>query len=187
LNGEVVNAVSGEAETGEDYVVVARILRTRGLRGEVVAEILTDFPERFDDTRELTMLDAEGRARATLELEKHWFQKNRVIFKFKNLDSIEAVEHLIPADLAIPEAECVALEEDEFYEWQLVGCATETIDGQSIGQVAEVLHTGGVPVLVIYDEQKREHLVPLAREICVEVDVENKIIRVDPPDNLLEL
>ncbi len=175
------------SEVAGDYVVVARILRPRGLRGEVVAEILTDFPERFDDTRELTLLDAEGRARGTLELENHWFQKNRVILKFKNHDSIEAVEHLAPADLAIPESECVALEEDEFYEWQLVGCAAETVDGQKIGHVAEVLHTGGVPVLIIFDEQKREHLVPMAREICVEIDVANKLIRVDPPDNLLDL
>ena len=136
-----------------DYVVVARIVRPRGLRGEVVAELLTDFPERFDDTHELTLLDAEGRARGTLELESHWFQKNRVILKFKNLDSIEAVEHLAPVDLGIPESECVPLEDDEFYEWQLVGCAAETIDGRSIGRVAEVLQTGGVPVLIIFDDQ----------------------------------
>lgn len=175
------------SEVADDYVVVARILRPRGLRGEVVAEILTDFPERFDNTRELTLLDAEGHAGKTLELENHWFQKNRVILKFKNHDSIEAVEDLAPADLAIPEAECVALEDDEFYEWQLVGCAAETIDGRMIGRVAEILHTGGVPVLIIFDEQQREHLVPMAREICVEIDVANKMIRVDPPDNLLDL
>jgi 16S rRNA processing protein RimM len=69
----------------------------------------------------------------------------------------------------------------------LEGCRVETVEGREVGTVREVLHTGGeAPVLVIRDERGRENLVPLAESICVEIDVEAKLIRVDPPDELLE-
>ncbi|MBC7911786.1 MAG: PRC-barrel domain-containing protein, partial [Pyrinomonadaceae bacterium] len=71
------------------------------------------------------------------------------------------------------------------YNWQLIDCRVETIDKRELGRVAEVLHTGAAPVLVIKDAE-REHLIPLAESICVEVDPEAKLIRVDPPEGLLE-
>ena len=90
--------------------------------------------------------------------------------------------------MAVPESEAVELEEGEYYEWQLVGCRVETVEGAEVGRVSELLRTGGdAPVLVINDERGREHLVPLAESICVEVDVDAKLIRVDPPDELIEL
>jgi 16S rRNA processing protein RimM len=73
-----------------------------------------------------------------------------------------------------------------FYEWELIGCRVEALDGNSIGVVTEVLKTGGVEVLLIAGPQ-REHMVPMAEEICVEIDIEQKIVRIDPPDGLLDL
>ncbi len=178
---------ASENEASEDYIVIARIARPRGLRGELVADLLSDFPERFDDTTRVALLDAEGRKRREVELEAHWFQKDRVILKFKGFDTIEAAGELVTLDVAVPEVEAVTLDEDEFYEWQLIGCQVETIDKEIIGHVTDVLHTGGVPILVIKTADEKEHLVPLAKTICVEVDIAEKLIRVDAPENLLEL
>jgi 16S rRNA processing protein RimM len=70
----------------------------------------------------------------------------------------------------------------------LEGCRVETVGGVKVGTVREVLHTGGeAPVLVIRDEAERENLVPLAESICVEIDVDAKLIRVDAPEGLLEI
>jgi ribosomal 30S subunit maturation factor RimM len=70
----------------------------------------------------------------------------------------------------------------------LEGCRVETVEGVSLGTVREVLHTGGeAPVLVIRDETGRENLVPLAESICVGIDVDAKLIRVDAPEGLLEI
>jgi 16S rRNA processing protein RimM len=179
--------MSEAGEAGADELVaVACAVRTRGLRGELVAELLTDFPERFEGLENLIAVAPDG-ARTDVKLEEHWFQGNRIILKFAGFDSIEAASALIGYEFAVPERERVELEEDEFYDWELAGCRVETIGGDEIGTVCEVLRTGGVEVLVAVNaETAREHLIPLAEEICVEIDIEGKLIRIDPPEGLLE-
>ena len=94
---------------------------------------------------------------------------------------------MVGRELAVPASDAVELEEDEFYDWELVDCRVETIDNREVGRVREVLHTGAAPVLVVRDAAERESLIPLAESICVEIDTEAKLIRVDPPEGLLEL
>ncbi len=170
-----------------ELVAVARAAKTRGLRGEIVAELLTDFPERFDGLDELIAV-APGGLRTTLALEEHWFQSGRVVLKFAGYDSIEAASALIGYEFAVPESERVELEEDEFYDWELIGCRVETVEGQKLGLVREVLRTGGDAEVLVVEKVDAggEHLIPLAETICVEIDIENKLIRVDPPEGLLE-
>ena len=128
-----------------------------------------------------------GGERRRLKLEGHWFHGDRVVLKLGGFDSPEASAALAGCELAVPESEAVELEEGEFYDWQLEGCRVETVEGVSVGTVREVLHTGGeAPVLVIRDGDERENLVPLAESICVEIDVEAKLVRVDAPEGLLE-
>lgn len=178
---------AGEVEEDgeEELIAVARIAKVRGIRGEVAADLLTDFPERFDGLEELISLNAAGE-RETLSIEKSWLHGGRVIFKFAGYDSPEAAQALVGLELAVPASDAVELEEDEFYDWELVGCRVETIDKKEVGRVREVLHTGAAPVLVVRDEAERENLIPLAESICVEIDTEAKLIRVDPPEGLLE-
>lgn len=178
--------MSGAGEGAEELVAVALVVKTRGVRGEVVAELLTDFPERFKGLTELIAV-APGGARQRLPLEGHWLHGGRVVLKFAGYDSPEAARALVGYELTVPESEAVALEEGEYFEWQLVGCRVETVAGSEVGRVEEVLRTGGeAVVLVIRDDGGREHLVPLAESICVEVNVGDKLIRVDPPEGLIE-
>ena len=178
-----------EDDGDEELIAVARIAKVRGIRGEVAADLLTDFPERFDGLEELISLDAAGE-RDVLSIEKSWLHGGRVILKFAGYDSPEAAKSLVGRVLSVPASDAVELEEDEFYDWELVDCRVETIDNREIGRVREVLHTGAAPVLVVRDETAtgagREHLIPLAESICVEIDTEAKLIRVDPPEGLLE-
>ena len=169
----------------EDLVVIARIVKTRGLRGEVVADLLTDFPERFEGLEDVILRPLDGAGRRELKIEKFWFQKGRVILKFAGLDTIEEAEKLRDRDVCVPEEDAVELEDDEFFDWQLAGCRVETIDGNAIGEVTEVMRTGGTEIQVVAGDGK-EYLVPFAETICTEVDIENKIIRVDPPEGLLD-
>jgi 16S rRNA processing protein RimM len=175
------------ASVNDDLVAVARAVRVRGLRGEVVAELLTDFPERFDNLERLIAVAPNGE-RKTLLLEEHWLQGGRIVFKFAGYDSIEAAQALVGSELAVPEAERVELPEDAFYDWELAGCRVETVEGEALGRVREVLKTGGAEVLLVESsrEQGREHLIPLAEAICVEINIEKKLIRVDAPEGLLE-
>jgi 16S rRNA processing protein RimM len=167
----------------DELIAIARIARPRGVRGELVAEVLTDFPERFEGLKDATAVLPDG-SRRELKIENAWFQNDRIVMKFDGVDSIEAGDELRDADICVPESDAVKLDEGEFFDWQLEGCTAVTVDGATLGTVKELLRTGGTEVLVI--EGEREYLVPFAESICTEVDIENKRIVIDPPEGLLE-
>ena len=170
----------------DDLIVVARVVRPRGLRGEVVADLLTDFPRRFADLESVTAVAPDGTHRS-LQIEEHWFQGNRIILKFGSYDSIDEAKELAGFQLAIPASERIELPQDQFYEWELTGCRVETIQGKAIGVVSEVMRTGGVEILVVAGNAGNEFLIPMAQEICVEIDIDKRVVHVDPPEGLLEL
>ena len=168
----------------DELVAIAKIVKTRGLRGEVVAELLTDFPERFENLESVIAVAPDG-TRSELTIESFFFQKGRVVLKLAGYNSIEAAEELRGFEICIPEADAVELDEGEFFDWELQGCRVETVEGETIGEVTEVMRTGGTEILVVKGTDK-EYLVPFSETICVEVDVAGKLIKVDPPEGLLE-
>ena len=169
-----------------DLLAVARVVKTRALRGEVVADLLTDFPGRFEGLDTLIAIAPDGHKRS-LQIEEHWFHGNRIVFKFAGYQSVDEAKELVGLELAVPAGERVELPKGRFYEWELAGCRVETIEEKLLGVVREVMRTGGVEILVVADEAGREFLIPMAQEICVEIDVPKKVIRVNPPEGLLEL
>jgi 16S rRNA processing protein RimM len=168
----------------QELVAIAKIAKPRGLKGEVVADLLTDFPERFEGLEEVTAVGADG-GLSELKIENAWFQNGRVVLKFEGVDSIDAAEEWRNAEICVAESEAVELESDQFYDWQLAGCEVKTVTGEAIGNVREVMRTGGTENLVVAGET-RDFLIPFAETICVEVDIAGKRIVVDPPEGLLE-
>jgi len=172
-------------EENRDLVIVARAVRTRGLKGELVAELLTDFPERFESLEELIAVSPDGE-RQTVKLENFWFQNGRVILKIESFDDVNSARVFIGFDFAVPEADRVQLEADEYYDWELEGCTVSTVDGDSVGIVSSIMKTGGTEILVVSDAEV-ERLVPLAASIVKDIDRANKRILIDPPPGLFEL
>lgn len=168
----------------EELVAIAKIVRPRGLRGEVVAEILTDFPERFDGLETVVGVLTNG-ARTDLRIDASWLQNNRIVLKLAGVDSIESAETLRNVEICVPESAAVELAEEEFFDWQLEGCSVDTVDNEHVGIVRGLMRTGGTENLVVENEG-REFLIPFARAICTEVDVEEKKVVVDLPDGLLD-
>lgn len=166
-----------------ELVAVAKVARPRGIKGEVIADLLTDFPERFDGLETVTAVMPDT-GRRELTIERHWLQSGRIVLKFVGIDSIEEAETIRNAEICVFESEAVELEEGEFYDWDLAGCSVETVEGETIGTVREIMRTGGPEILVV--DGAKELLIPFAEAICVEVDIDNKLIRIDPPEGLLE-
>ena len=109
--------VEDEAGVGVDWetvelLAVARVAKTRGVRGEVVANLLTDFPERFDRLEELVAVGPAG-GRELLVIENHWLHGPRVVLKFEGYDAPETARALVGRELAVPESEAVELEEGD--------------------------------------------------------------------------
>jgi 16S rRNA processing protein RimM len=170
----------------DDLITVAHIVKVRGLRGEVVADLLTDFPQRFAGLTSLIGLNEDG-TRRSLQIEEHWFHGDRIVFKFAGFDGVEEAKELVGYALALPADKRIELPQDSFYDWELGGCRVETISGAHVGEVRNIMRTGGVELLAVVDDAGHERLIPMVSDICVEIDVEKKLIRIDPPEGLLEL
>lgn len=166
-------------------VVIARIVKARGIRGEIAAVVETDFPERFSTLEEVTVWMPDDSRRA-LKLEDHWFHKGQVILKFEGYNTMSAARDLVGGRLVIREADLALAAADEFFEHQVIGSEAVTSEGRNLGHVTRLMRTGGTDLLVVEDEDGRERLIPFADDIC-EVDVKSKRITIDPPEGLLEL
>ena len=173
-----------DAHSGE-LVVIARAVKPRGLKGEIVAELLTDFPERFEELEELVLVTPGGE-RKRGHLENHWFQNDRVILKLAGYDDVETAKELVGFEFAVPEQDRVPLPADHYYDWELEGCTVRAGD-RNIGKVRSVIKTGGTEILEVVDEDGKERLIPLVDSIVVEIDPAGKTIVVDPPEGLLDL
>lgn len=168
-----------------ELINVAYIARPQGVRGEVIADLLTDFPERFSKLSAVTVKKANGEL-VTLQLQTSRLHKGRVVLKFAGFDDMNSAEALRDARLLITADQLVKLPKDSFYDFDLVDCDIITADGQALGKVTGVQHFGAAPLLVVKDGD-REHLIPLASSICTDVNVAQKRIIVDPPEGLLDL
>ena len=169
----------------EQLISIARIARPQGIRGEVIADILTDFPDRFAALDEVTLL-RDGKVFGLLNLERHRFHKGRVLLKFAGYDDPDKADELRGASLVIHQNELVELGKDEYFLFDLEGCEVVTMEGQSLGTVVKVEDFGAAPLLVVRN-QSQEFMIPLTREVCPDVDTANKKIVVNPPDGLLDL
>lgn len=172
-------------EKGTSLVSIGKIVRTRGIGGEVLVDLLTDFPERFAKLKRVYLCHPDGQLEIK-ELEGFWFHKGRLVAKFQNVSSIADAERLTSCLIQIPEADLEALPSGTYYDFQLIGCRVMTEDGLAIGKVKEILKAQGNDLLVVTEGQ-REVLIPLVADFCRNVSVEKKEILVRLPKELLEL
>jgi 16S rRNA processing protein RimM len=178
--------VPSEKFTG---VTLARILRPRGLRGEVAAEILTDFPERLPKLREVWLADGRSAPRR-VSVQRCWLTPSRggqAIFHFADIDSIEAAKTLRGLEVQVPIEQRAQLDAGSYFVSDLVGCEVwEAGAASALGSVRDVEFPGSAPLLAI-DTSDGEVLVPLAAEFCVHIDVKAKRIDVTLPEGLRDL
>ncbi len=174
-------------------VTIARIVRTRGLRGEVATEILTDFPQRLTQLEEAFLWDGRGEPRR-VRVRKCWLSTSRggqAIFQFEDVNSIEEAEQLRGLEVQVPFEERVKLPLGRYYVSELIGCEVfERValveQLMKIGEVRDVQFTGAVPLLSV-ETSRGDLLIPLAEEICTRIDAQARHIEVVLPEGLREL
>lgn len=170
------------------YLAIARILRPQGRKGEVAAEILTDFPERFKQLQTV-VLELPGQPPKPATLESTWLHKGQIVLKFAGIDSIDSASSLRGGEVLIPWEQRTTLKPHQYYLCELQGCRVVwERNGLEIGTVVEIEPTGGVDVLHVQRPNgQSEVLIPLAQEICTRIDLEARTIMIEPPEDLLEL
>uniref|UniRef100_E6QHM7 16S rRNA processing protein RimM n=1 Tax=mine drainage metagenome TaxID=410659 RepID=E6QHM7_9ZZZZ len=178
----------------EAWVWLARIGRTQGRKGEVLAEILTDFPEKFAERKRLWLLERVGTAAESareVALVGHWLHKGAVVLHFAGVESIAEAEALRGLVVAIPRSERAALGEDEVYVGDLIGCelVNQAVKGERVvGRIEDVdRNSGPVALLVVRGADGVEHLVPFARSYLRGIDLDGGRVAMELPAGLLEL
>ena len=161
------------------------MVKTQGRHGEIAADVLTDFPERFAQRRQVFALEQSG-ARRELRVASFWPHKQRLVFKFAGVDSIGDAEALIGCEIQIPRQQRAALEAGSAYVGDLLGCLVMA-GGRAVGTVAEVQFGAGEAPLLVVREGKREHLIPLAQAYLRRIDTTAQQIEMELPEGMLEL
>jgi 16S rRNA processing protein RimM len=169
----------------DSMITVGRIVRPHGIRGQVVVAPETDFAsERFTPGATVSAM-RDGKL-TTLEVETGREHDGRWVVGFAGVATIDDAETLRDAELRIPAAAVRPATPGAYYVHDLVGCRVTTVGGDVVGTVEHVKLDAGVPLLGVASPGG-EVLVPLAADICREIDVAAKSIVIAPPDGLIDL
>ncbi|MEU7797663.1 ribosome maturation factor RimM [Micromonospora arborensis] len=184
-------------------LVVGRIGKPHGVRGEVTVEVRTDEPEaRFAPGTVLrtepgatppspSTADEPGvpfRVPAELTIEEARFHQGRVLIAFGGILDRNTAEALRGTLLVVDSADVEPPEDpEEFHDHQLVGLAVVTPAGERLGEVARIDHAPSSDLLVLRRPEGRTALIPFVRAIVPEVDLAGGRVIVDPPAGLLDL
>ncbi|HWW97232.1 MAG TPA: ribosome maturation factor RimM [Edaphobacter sp.] len=186
------------------WVVLAHLLRPQGRRGEVLAELFTDFPERFEDQRRVFLaapgFTGEAADARSAEVVAFWMpvgkNQGRVVLQFTGINTISDAESIAGQDVLVPREERVPLDDESVYISELIGCTV--YDGPlRVGVVEDVQFAmtadGGrrledaAPLLAIKSLEGDEILIPFAKAFLVAVDTEARRIDMTLPKGLVEV
>jgi 16S rRNA processing protein RimM len=176
--------------TDDAFITIASVQKVQGRMGEVLAELHTDFPERFEQRRRLYAWKAAGNERRELKLEDFWPHKGGMVFKFEGVDSIEEAEKLLGFEIQIPAEERADLGDGAFYVSDLLGCLVVEVSqaASEIGTVVDVnFGAGTAPLLIVKSESGNEFMIPFVESFTKKMDVKGKRIEMQLPEGMLEL
>ncbi len=174
-----------EPDAPPSYIAIARIARTRGNRGEVLADLYTDFPDRFNELEEVWLEFADGH-RLRIAIEDTWEHKGRIVLKFTGVNDISSAEAYVGCWVQVPSDKAMELPEGTYFDHDLIGCGVRDTGGNELGVVKEVLRIAGNNLLVVKGPD-REYMIPAVDSICIRISIPEKRILIDPPEGLLDL
>ena len=167
----------------DDLVLVGRVARAHGNRGQVIVNLDTDFPDERFRVGAVVMVGPSATARAIRDVR---FHQGRPIIALEGIETMNDAEALAGAELKVPAPDARALPEHTYYHYDLIGCSVVDAAGRAIGDVTGIEGTMEMSRLVVAGD-RGEVLIPLVAEICPEIDVRARRIVVAPPPGLLEL
>ncbi len=174
----------GEIQTG--WVHVGRLRRARGNRGELIAEIYSSQPGRAERLGRVRL--EKGASSRSVRVERVWRHDGQPVLKFEGIDSIAGAEEWVGADILVDERERARPEQGAYSHADLIGCTVLAAPGDRPAGVVRAVHEFGGPALLeLESPDGGEILVPFAREICREIEIERKQIRAWLPEGLTEL
>ena len=170
-------------------LTVGRVVKAHGVGGEVVVEVRTDDPDsRFAEGASLRGKPRGGGAERRYTVEVARPHGGRLLVRLAGVADREAADALRGVVFVVDSTELPPIDDpDEFYDYQLEGLRVRTAHGREVGTVAEVLHTAAGELLAVRAGSGTEVLVPFVSAIVTSISLPEKMIKIDPPEGLLEL
>jgi 16S rRNA processing protein RimM len=186
------------------WIVLAHLLRPQGRKGEVLAELFTDFPERFEDHKRVFLarpgFNGEEEEARTADVIAFWLpvgkNEGRVVLQFAGIDTISDAETIAGLDVLVPREERLPLDDESVYISELIGC-TVYDGGKAVGVVDDVQFAttadgarrleDAAPLLAVISPDGDEVLIPYAKAFLVTVDTDARRIEMTLPAGLIEI
>ncbi|MCS7009786.1 MAG: ribosome maturation factor RimM [Anaerolineales bacterium] len=164
------------------FVAVGKIRRPHGVRGDVLVELYTDFPERLVPKKVLYL----GESHQRVVVRRRRSHREGLLLAFEDYDTPEAVGEFRNQILYVATHDLPPLPEGEYYFHELIGLAVEDETGRFLGRLEQILETGANDVYVVVPASGREILLPAIEEVILSVDRENRKMVVHLLPGLLE-
>jgi len=164
--------------TVPEHLIVGRIIAPWGTNGEIKVQVITDFPDRLVQGEEVYL---DG---IPLAIERSRYHKGRLLLKLATIDSSQEAERLRRRELTIPCSQLRPMPPDHYYHFQLIGLKVKTTNGEYLGEVADILPTGGNDVYVVRRD-KKEALIPAIDDVIKSIDLEKEEIIIEVIEGLL--
>jgi len=166
-----------------NYYKIGTIVNTHCLKGELKILSVTDFPElRYKKGKKLYIVTKEKNIAVTIKSAK--VQKNMYMIVFNGLEDINLVEKYKGFDLVVSEDEQQGLEKDEYYYREIIGLTVETIEGETLGTIKEIMSPGANDVWVVNRKGQDDLLLPVIDDVIKKVDLENQKVTIELMEGL---
>lgn len=164
-----------------DYLQIGEIVNTHGVRGDVKVYPYTDDITRFSELSSL-LIERPGKDREQVKITGAKYFKNMVILHLKGVESMNDAEKLRGSRLFVERADAAPLGENEYYIADLIGLSVVTDEGETLGELKDVLVTGANDVYLVrdrdYKNNKKEYLLPAIKDCILNVDLEKGVVLV---------
>jgi 16S rRNA processing protein RimM len=173
---------TGSPTVGEpEYLVVGFLRRPHGVRGELLMDLHTDFPERIKTSMTLFV----GEDYQPMVVASRRLHGNGMLLRFRGIKSPETAGSYRNTWVYVPAADRPELPEGEYYHHQLIGLNVVTDDGRNLGALVDILETGANDVYVVRDVDGNEVLIPAIPAVILEIRLADRQMRVHLLDGLI--
>lgn len=169
------------------YLAIGRILRPHGVRGELRAEILTDYPDRMRTFAQHSRALFVGKGHQPFTLTGVRFHQDAMLLTFKECTTRDEADVLRGALVEIPLEEAVPLEAGEYYHFQLIGMQVETEEGEALGEIVDAFTAPGANDVFVVHGSRGEILIPAIEDVVISLDVEARRVVIRPLPGLLDV
>ena len=160
----------------DNYLEIGKIVNSYGLKGFIKVLPLTDNIKRYELLKTI-FIDYRNNLE-TFDIEEVKYHKNFVLLKLKGIDDINQVEKYKESYIKIDRKDGVKLPKDAYYIVDLIGLNVETIEGEYLGKIDDIIPTGSNDVYVVKNELGKQILIPAIKSVVKEIDIENKKVKV---------